>query len=155
MKFPFKTFRTTLPVPSLGGAMFRPKPVISITATGPNGVLRPDVLLDTGSDDIVFPMAFASVLGVQFDPATRRHGAGVGTWQPVGLPHAPLILELRDSVQVCRWRAVVAFTTGKLLFPLFGLAGGLQYFRATFDADGDEIILDPKVSIPSTQASVP
>ena len=155
MKFPFKSFRTTLPVPSLGGAMFRRKPVISVVLTGPSGVLQPDVLLDTGSDDVVFPMSFAPLLGAQLDPTTSRQAAGAGTRQPVGLLYAPMILEVKDAVQACRWRAVVAFTTAKLIFPLFGFAGGLQYFRTICDMDADEIVLDPRASLPATQAAVP
>jgi hypothetical protein len=112
-------------------------------------------MVDTAADDVVFPMRFTTLLGANLDRSTQRHAASVGSRQLVGLMYAPMVMEVRDSLQVCRWRAVVAFTAGKMLFPLFGIAGGLQYFRTTFDVDGDEIILDPKPSLPATQATVP
>ena len=41
-----------------------------------------------------------------------------------------------------------------MIFP-FGIAGGIEHFRTTFDVPAHEIHLDPHPSLPATQDAVP
>ena len=155
MNFPLKSFRSPTPVPSLGGALFRPKPIITIRVTGPTGGVFREVVVDTGADDVVFPFDLAARIGVDLTAASMRQASGVGAPRPVGLLYAPVILELNDGHQFCRWRAVVAFARTQLRFDLFGIAGGLEHFRTTLDVGTGEIILVPQASFLATQAAIP
>lgn len=154
MKFPLRGYRSPSPIPSLGGATIRCKPVIPITVIGPRSQETPQVLVDPGSDDIVFPSALAQRIGVNLAGAPQRQSQGVGTSQPVPIFYAPVILLLSDNVQTVRWRATVGFVSVKLRFSLFGIAGGLQYFRMTLDGLR-ELELIPDASLPVTQDPVP
>jgi len=74
------------------------------------------VLVDPGSDDIVFPSALAKRIGLDLSQAPQRKSQGVGTSQPVPVLYAPVILVLSDSVQTVRWRATVGFVSVVLRF---------------------------------------
>jgi hypothetical protein len=125
-----------------------------MTIIGPKSQETPFVLVDPGSDDIVFPMALAQRIGVDLSQAPQRHSQGVGTSQPVPVLYAAVILVLSDSVQTVRWRATVGFVSVVLRFSLFGIACGLQYFRTTLDGVR-EIELVPNASLPITQDPIP
>jgi hypothetical protein len=129
--------------------------VIPITILGPQGQDTRDILVDTGSDDIVFPATVAVQIGIDLSKLSQRHAHGVGSQQPVGLLYAPVILELMDQTEVCRWRAVVGFTHATLRFPLFGIAGGLEHYRTTLDVPDRELIMIAKPSLPVTQDPIP
>jgi hypothetical protein len=154
LKFPMRAFRLPTPIPSLGGGTIRYKPVIPITVIGPRSQETPLVLVDQGSDDIVFPSVLARRIGVNLSGAPQRQSQGVGTSKPVPISFAPVILILSDSVQMVRWRAIVGFVSVPLRFALFGIAGGLQFFRMTQD-DLHELELVPLASLPVTTDLVP
>src|SRR5947209_19817350 len=97
------------PVVSLGGRTVRLKPVVTITVIGPTGQDSRPILLDSGADDVVFPMPVATRLGVQLAGAPHHLASGAGARSPVGLHFAPVILELTDGVDRYRWRAQVGF----------------------------------------------
>ncbi len=135
--------------------MKRYKPIIGITIIGPrDGQLR-QVLVDTGADDIVFPENVAARIGVDLSAALPGSSHGVGASQPLPVLFAPVILYLDDSKESFRWRAVVGFAPLRSKYGLFGIAGGLQYFRMTLDVDDRELLLVAKPSLPVTQDAVP
>lgn len=154
MIFSIRGYRTKLPIPSLHGGMIRHKPVIPIRITGPAGTYPHEILVDTGSDDVVFPIGFAALLRVNLTQAPAGFAQGVGA-RPARLLYATVILELTDGVETCRWRAVVGFTQAAMQFPLLGVAGGLEHFRTMVDFDDRQVELIPKSSLPSTQDPVP
>jgi len=154
LKFVLRGYRSPSPIPSLGGGTIRYKPVIPMTVIGPRTQETPFVLVDPGSDDIVFPMALAQRIGLDLSQAPQRQSQGVGTSQPVPVFYAPVILLLSDSIQTVRWRATVGFVAVVLRFSLFGIAGGLQFFRTTLDGVR-ELEIIPDASLPVTQDSVP
>jgi hypothetical protein len=125
-----------------------------MTIIGPRSQETQFVLVDTGSDDIVFPMALAQRIGVDLSQARQRQSQGVGTSQPVPVLYAAVLLLLSDSVQTVRWRATVGFVSVVLRFSLFGIAGGLQFFRTTLDGV-QELEIIPDATLPVTQDSVP
>jgi hypothetical protein len=131
----------------------RYKPVIPLTVIGPSGRYNIEALVDSGSDDVVFPSYVAAHIGVDLSAALAGQAQGLGGNQPVGLLYAPVTLLLSDGTQTCRWRAVTAFTSTPMRFALFGIAGGLEHFRATLDVYDRELILLPKPSLPA--ATVP
>ncbi|MCI0459108.1 MAG: hypothetical protein L0Z62_19295 [Gemmataceae bacterium] len=143
------------PVPSLGGARHRDKPVIPLEVIGPAGRAAPGAIVDSAADDVVFPFALAAQLGIDLSQAPPLHAPGVGSTQPSDLLYASVILELSDGKDSARWRAVVAFTKAHLRLPLFGVAGGIEHFRTILDVPKREVILDPHPTLPSTQDPVP
>jgi hypothetical protein len=122
---------------------------------GPGGQALEQALLDTGADDVIFPMSLAGRLGLDLSKAAAGSAQGVGSSRPADILYAPVILLLTDGQETCRWRATVGFTQASLRFSLFGIAGGLEYFRTTLDVEQQEIVLLPKPSLPVTQDPVP
>src|SRR5262249_14146196 len=133
----------------------RYKPIIGVTVIGPRGQQLFQVLVDTGADDVIFPEAVAARVGVDLSIALPGSSQAVATSQPIPVLFAPVILRLDDGKETCRWRAVVGFAPLRSKYGLFGIAGGLQYFRTTLDVDAREFLLVPKLSLPVTQDPVP
>jgi len=121
----------------------RHKPVIPITVIGPAGQETRSILVDTGSDDVVFPIALAQRIGIDLSRAPQRHSRGVGSTQPAAVLYAPVILVLSDSTQTVRWRATIGFTAAPLRFSLLGIAGGLEFFQTILDAPQNSLELQP------------
>src|SRR5437867_12820281 len=76
LRFPYKPFRVSSPLVSLAGKMARPRPVIPVSVLGPQATVVVNALLDTGSDDTVFPDWVAQRIGL--DPANAPTGSGAG-----------------------------------------------------------------------------
>jgi hypothetical protein len=112
-------------------------------------------LLDSGADDVIFPLSVAKRLGLDLSRAVTGSAVGIGSSRPSSILYLPVILLLSDGNETCRWRAVVGFTAARLRFPLFGIAGGLQHFRTTLDLEQDEIILLANPSLAATQDPIP
>jgi hypothetical protein len=97
-------------------------------------------LLDTGSDDTVFPDPVAALIGVDLTrspaiPVNRPGG------QKIAIRFADLFLRLTDGKEFREWPATVGFTPAAMPYPLLGFAGCLQYFTATFRGDLEEVEL--------------
>lgn len=120
-----------------------------MTIIGPTGTdIRPG-LLDTGADDTVFPIAVASSIGLDLTNAPTGRASGVGA--AVGLlSFAIVTLRITDGKEFCEWPARVGFTTATLKRPLMGFAGFLQFFRAVFDGDLEEVELTTNRKYPGT-----
>ena len=129
--------------------------ILFVNGYGPRGQIQCSILVDTGANDVVFPSALAASLGVSLSAAAVRTAQGVGSSQGIPLFYAPVILQLQDQIEICRWRAVVAFTQAPLRLPLLGIAGGLQYFRTTLDVEARQIEMIAKPSLPRTQGAAP
>lgn len=150
MKFPLRPYHFKSPIPSLSGTLIRYRPVIPITVSGPAATESSFVLVDSGSDDVVFPIATAHRIGIDLTHAPKRSSRGVGSSQGIGIMYADVMLLLSDSQETARWKATVGFTTAALRFPLFGIAGGLEFFRTTLDVSNREIELVMNASLPTT-----
>src|ERR1700686_1061510 len=140
LRFSYKLLATKNAVPSLGGRMVRPRPLVVVTMIGPAGTIIETAHLDPGSDDCVFPSSSARKIGIDLTDAPQGEAAGVGI-QPVPLRYAQVTLRLASGDERCDWRAVVAFTDAPLNRPLLGFAGLLQFFTATFHGDREEVEL--------------
>ena len=155
MKFTLRTYRSSTPIPSLRGSTARSKPIIPMTVIGARAQETCFVLVDTGSDDVVFPVALAQRIGVDLSRAPQRHSQGVGSVQPVPILYAPVILALSDHQQTIRWRATVGFTSVPLQFSLLGVASGLEFFQTILDVPQRKIELLPNSTLPVTQDLIP
>jgi hypothetical protein len=128
--------------------------VIPLTVIGPNGQWSPYVKVDTSADDVVFPLNAAARLGIDLCGAPQLSAGGVGGSSAV-IQYAPVILVLTDNIRTYRWRATVGFTAAPLKFPLFGIAGGLEFFRTTLDGSRKEVEIVAQPHLPATQDGVP
>ena len=155
MIFKLRRYIVPNPVPSLRGARVREKPVVPLKVIGPTGAHIPHGLVDTGADDVVFGFNIAALIGIDLSQAPQLQAQGVGATQPSALLYVPVILELSDGNETCRWRATVAFTPASMRLPLLGIAGGLEYFRTTLVYARREVILEPEPNLPTTQDAVP
>jgi hypothetical protein len=141
------------PPPSLPAlATYRWRPMLSLRLIGPGGRSRffPRVVVDTGSADVIFPWTMATLLGAPLLPASMYQLRWRGTGYPMRF--ASMTMEISSRTASCRWSAVVAFSSAPIPFPLFGVAGGLEFFDATFRGEDHLVELTPNRSFPgSTQ----
>lgn len=140
MRFPYRVYPVPRPVVSLGGRPARPQPVIPVTVVGPGGAAAREGLLDTGSDDTIFPERVAALIGLDLTGAPVRTAAGVGL-VPAAVRFAEVTLRLTDGVEFREWRAWAGFTPARLNRPLLGFAGFLQFFTAAFDGQREQVEL--------------
>lgn len=129
-------------VPTRDGVDF--KPIIQLRLPSINRSL--DVLVDTGAQTIVLPVAWANRLGVTLTPGQREISgiiAGESTPYSVG----EIQLELRRAAQIVQWVATVAFIDNPKR-SLFGYLGGLEFFHAHFLGPERRLLLDPQSNLP-------
>jgi hypothetical protein len=152
VKVPYLPAQAIAPLPSLGGALIRPRPVMVVRITGPGRAWLRDGLLDTGSDDTVFEDKIAALIGVDLSQAEERDLGIVGRPQPVRCKYAPVQLRITDGlVETYEWTAVVGFVPTRLRYALIGYAGFLQYFDAEFRGDDLHVLLNPNRSFPGVR----
>jgi hypothetical protein len=76
--FPYLPLLTKTPIPSLGGATVRYRPIIPTRVFGPLGSRLHDGCLDSASDDTIFPLSLARQLGIDLTVAAQGQAQGVG-----------------------------------------------------------------------------
>jgi hypothetical protein len=146
---PYMAIPASRPIPSLGGSLFRHRPILAVRLAGPAGMKVRDGLLDTGSDDTVFDDSLAGVLGVDLRQAEERMVGLAGRPTPVRCRYAAVELRISDGVtETYEWSAIVGFVAGPLHYNLLGHAGFLQYFRSDFDGEARLVTIIPKPSFP-------
>ena len=132
------------------GATARYKPMLHIRVEHDGEAWPVQGLLDTGSDDTVFPRSLAERLRISLDglPVTSATSAG---GRPIQYAVASVTLAIHDGTQSCRWNALVGFRLDSVKsLPLFGQLVFLQFFTAEFLGDSHEVILTPNGSFPGT-----
>lgn len=139
------------PPPSLRpGATVRWRPLIPVRLIGPAGQSRyfTKALLDTGSDDTVFPMGVAVLLGIRLQDATGH----VVRWRGQGyqLRFGNVDLELTDGGSSLRWTAMIAFSDAPIRYPLLGNSGCLEFFDAKFFGEDRLVQLEANPAHPGT-----
>jgi len=144
LRFPYRPYRVGQPPVSMGKRTARVKPVIPISLTGPAGLFAYDALVDTGSDEIVFPQKSAAKIGVDLSIAPVGQGGGANQ-SPIPVRYAEVTLRLSDGHENREWRAWVGFTPSPMRWGLLGFAGFLEYFTAVFDgvAEAVELTVNP------------
>lgn len=149
LRFPYQPQNLVVPAWTLYGATTRYRPIVSVPILGPLGGRLRDGLLDTGSDDTVFPASDAALIGVDLSNAPQGGAKGVGA-SGSGLRYAEVELRLTDGQEYRRWQARVGFTDTPLRYALLGHAGVLQFFTAKFDGDRHEVELTVNGTYPGT-----
>ena len=151
MKFPYKSIKLQMAAWTLRGRPDRPCPLLTAAVIGPaTGISLPQQgLLDTGADDTVFPERLAALMGVDLTNAPTGGASGVAGGTAL-LRYAEVVLRLSDGREQREWTARVGFTSSPLRRPLFGYAGFLQFFTATFHGDLEEVELAVNRLYPGT-----
>jgi hypothetical protein len=97
-------------------------------------------LLDTGSQDTLFPAALAEPLGVVLGGEQQAiHWRG----QRHSVEFHDVELELSQGKIVCRWQARVGFTEAPRSYSLLGQHGCLQYFDVKFLGADQVVEIEP------------
>ncbi|HKB40687.1 MAG TPA: aspartyl protease family protein [Gemmataceae bacterium] len=135
-----RQYQVPSPLWPLDGRSERPRPVIHVTVIGPAATELKEGLLDTGSDDTVFPDHMAASLGIDLTNAPRGTARGVGG-PGRAVRYAEVQLRITDGREFREWKAKVGFTSTPLNRPLLGFSGFLQFFTATFHGDREEVEL--------------
>jgi hypothetical protein len=133
----------------LGGRTVRPRPLVNVSLFGPTMSRVSPALLDTGADDTVFPEALAAQLGLDLTTAPAGSATGVPA-SGVPLRYASVVLRLSDGRESRQWPAIVGFTPARIVFPMLGFAGCLQFFTSTFRGDQEEVELTVNALYPGT-----
>jgi hypothetical protein len=129
-------------------AVFRPE--VEILVHGPNGSKVLQALVDTGSDNTVFPAYVARELGIRVQSATGPAAEAFGGHQ-VALSYADIELELIHVEGNVRWTAQAFFLVEESdeETVIVGRDGFLEYFTATFIGDEFALELKPNAFLPA------
>lgn len=119
------------PLPGTGSRLLpRDRPIFDLYVHGPAGTRTVEVLVDTGADDVILPVALLRPLGLNLARARGRTTRGVGG--PVTTYYFPVELEIVVAPDDrLRWAATVGFGPTATGLGLFGVAGGLEFFHLT------------------------
>jgi hypothetical protein len=137
--------------PSLAtGTTSRWRPLVPVRIIGPTGRSRLFLrsLLDPGSDDTIFPLDVAALIGTQLRTRTKHSVRWRG--QRHRLEFGDVELELADAAETLRWPAVVGFSDAPIRYPLLGIAGCLQFLDVTFLGDQRAVLVQTNTSYPGT-----
>jgi hypothetical protein len=149
LRFPYLQVARGRPIVSLAGKVHRPRPVIGVTILGPAGAIPYDGLLDTGSDDVLFPEDVAALIGIDLTNAPQGTASAFGHGN-IPVRYAEAILRIADNQERREWRAWVSFAPVVRRYALLGHAGFLQYFTAAFHGDREEVELTVNGQYPGT-----
>jgi hypothetical protein len=149
LRFPYLQVARGRPIVSLSGKVHRPRPVIGVTILGPAGAAPYDGLLDTGSDDVLFPEDVAALIGIDLINAPQGTASAFGHGT-ISVRYAEATLRVADNQEQREWHAWVSFAPVVRRYALLGHAGFLQYFTATFHGDREEVELTVNGQYPGT-----
>ena len=150
MQFPYHRLRRRTPSVPLGGALFQARPLIPVTLLGPAGATVNLALVDSGADETVFEESVAHKLGIDLSNAPSATAGGVGAPGAVGVRYAQVTLRIADQHERREWVGWVGFTAARLMTPLLGFTGFLQYFTAVFHGDREVVELTVNSLYPGT-----
>ena len=141
MRFRYAAYEVD-PSPTVpSGVLYRPE--VTIEVIGLRRIETIQALVDTGSDETVFPASLARAIGVQLDHAATGQASAVGG-HAVQLVPGSVVLQISEGGRVYRWQSTVGFLEVEQPedeVALLGYAGFLEFFRATFDSQIHELEL--------------
>jgi hypothetical protein len=150
MIIPYVPGKSKQPIPSLGGALTRWRPITAVRLTRPSHTWLCDGLLDSGADDTVFEEDLAALVGVDLSQAESRQLLLAGRPQPITCRYASVELRVTDGKETYTWTAIIGFAQSRLRYPLLGHAGFLQYFNSDFQGADRQVVLTANRSFPGT-----
>lgn len=129
-------------------AEIAPRPFVSIRIRGPVGSRRlRSALLDTGSQDTLFPMELAAPLGIVLGSGRQAiKWRGQRYWVDFQMVE----LELAQDAVSWRWRTRVGFTRAPLSYVLLGQRGCLDFLDATFRGADQIVELEKNRAFPAS-----
>ena len=140
LRFRYRLARASAPIAALGGRFGRPRPIINVTLVGASAIATRSALLDSGADESIFPELVAQAVGIDLNSSTLE-SANYVRFGNIPVRRAVSILRISDGIETCEWRGLVAFTPARLIYPILGFAGCLQFFDATFRGALEEVEL--------------
>jgi hypothetical protein len=146
-------YRPVIAAPPDGGDyLLILRPEIPVTVRGAGGVGTYSGLVDTGSDNTIFPLSIAEDLGVKVTAASGPMASTFGG-QRIQLYQGEVELELKtdEPAEVIRWPATVFFHDFEAVADetvVLGHADFLNYFTATFDGLAGELTLIANEDLP-------
>ncbi len=112
--------------------MLRFRPITAVRVSGPCGSWILDGLMDSGSDDTIFPEWVAPMIGVDLAAAVEHPIHLAGRTKPIRSRYASAKLRITDgALETYEWDAIIGFVPVPMKCPLLGQAGFLQFFDAT------------------------
>ena len=127
MKIAYLAGQAKTPQASLGGGLVRYRPIMAVRISGPNGSWILDGLLDSGSDDTIFPEWVAPMIGVDLATAIDQDIHLAGRGKPIRCRYASVKLRITDgALESYEWDAIIGFVAVPMRCPLLGQAGFLQ-----------------------------
>ncbi len=148
MRFRYASYEVD-PSPTVpSGVLYRPE--VTIDVVGPRRIETIQALVDTGSDETVFPASLANAIGVQLDHASAGQASAVGG-HAVQLVPGSVMLQVTQGQETYRWHVTVGFLEVEEPedeVALLGYAGFLEFFRAVFDSHSHELELIPNDRFP-------
>jgi hypothetical protein len=145
MRFAYRPALTVSP----GGMTYILRPIIPVLILGPQGSDLVFALVDTGSDECLFPRTLVPSLGVTVDDSQAIPFSGM-SGSPLMASPGQVELEIADGTETYRWPAPVRFVSaGALSSPaILGHAGFLDFFLAAFDGQRKELVLTTNALFP-------
>lgn len=141
MKFDYKRYPRQ-PIPGAHeGFVLQPK--IPITIYGPTGELSFDALVDTGSDQTIFPRFNADHIGAKLHEHNSAHTTGISSAGSKTFYAEGIELLLQLDGEKYKWPAPIWFSESDDFPPLLGRKGFLEFFTATFDGLQNVLTLEP------------
>jgi hypothetical protein len=132
------------------GTTYRYRPILPVTLVGPADRRHgTHAVVDTGSDDCLFPIGFLARIGGTPCPETGHHVTWRGSTYPI--LYANITLMLADDTSTYTWPTIVAFTPAPIKHSLLGIAGCLQYFDARFRGADRTVELEANWTYPGTK----
>jgi len=141
MRFSYASYEVDPSPTNPRGILYRPE--VTISVGGPRRSETIQALVDTGSDETVFPASLAKSIGVELDYDAAGQASAVGGHEVRLVPGA-VTLELFQNDERHRWQTTVAFLETdepKDEVALLGYAGFLEFFQATFDSKSHFVTL--------------
>ena len=148
MIFPYSSIISVEPL--TGDFLLLRRPEIPVKIRGPKGSATYVGLVDTGSDNTIFPRAVADFLGISLE-ATSGPQASVFGGQRIRLRTGGAVLSLESGDESMGWNTPVCFfefPTANEETVILGHAGFLDYFTATFDGKLGIVTLIPNDDFP-------
>jgi hypothetical protein len=133
MKFRYSSVISV--VPDTGDYLLLRRPEIPITIVGPSGSASYIGLVDTGSDNTIFPQSVAHHLGIQLESALESTASTFGGHQ-VNLLTGNAVLRLEADGESLAWKTPLCFydfESADKETVILGHSAFLDYFTATFD----------------------
>ncbi|MEK7499837.1 MAG: hypothetical protein AAB649_04495 [Patescibacteria group bacterium] len=150
MKFEYKK-TNVIPAPGFeSGELYQTK--IPIVLVGPTGNLRFEALVDTGSDQTIFPRTdVKEITGIVIDKNLKSEVKGRLEHHNESLYFAHNTkLQISKDQEIYEFPAPIWFSDEENSPAILGHSGFLEYFTITFDGENHELTLEPNKNFPGT-----